>query len=331
MIHHLLGDFATGDRNQSAHWLVGQTVFDVVRHLGGSLGQIPGVVEGGVADQRRVASGRGDACLGAIAGRDAADVELVELLLQVVEVDQGGDATVIVNLDQAVLVLFLGPLVNQTAGECLGHFLAIQSLHLGKDTRLHLVAAILGEEDRQSSVGEVLGQNIEPAGLVRGITAPGVGVQPEEVGARAGGVLHLAFKVVGCVHQDIADICCRVADGNGTIALLGDVILHVTDDGPHVSRGQASGVLVDDFVSSKEAQSVVEGLEGLDHTKDLVVVVIGVGGPGSGAVQVAIGEGRVHIEDHIDTRRIEDGGALVVVKSGLQVIHTDGVDLCFEK
>ena len=129
------------------------------------------------------------------------------------------------------------------------------------------------------------------------------------------------------VHQDVTDIGSRVANGDGAVALLGNVVLHVTDDGTDIEGSQAGGILVDDLVSGEEAEDVVEGLERLNDTKHLLVVGIGVGGPRSGAVEVAIGERGVDVEDHVDTGSIEDGGALVVVEGGLEVVDSDGVDL----
>lgn len=327
VVVHLLGESGGSHRDQRAGGLVGQTVLDVVRNLGGSIGQVPGVVEGRVGDQRSAAGLRVNTGLGAVASGDAAHVQLAELLLEVVVIDQGGDSTVVIDLDEAILILLESPLVNQATGEGLGHLFAVQGLDFGEDTGLDFVAAVLGEENGEGGVGEVLGQDVVAAGLVGGITTPGVGVEAEEVGTGAGGVLHVALEVVESVHQDVPDIGSGVTDGDGAGGLLGDVVLHVTDDGTNVGGSQASGILVDHFVSGEETKNVVEGLEGLDDTKDLPVVGVGVGGPGSSAVQVAIGEGGVDIEDHVDTGGIEDRGALVVVESGLEVVHTDGVDL----
>lgn len=35
--------------------------------------------------------------------------------------------------------------------------------------------------------------------------------------------------------------------------------------------------------------------------------------------------GTVDVDDHVDTGRVEDGGAVVVVQSGVDIVHTDGV------
>lgn len=94
-----------------------------------------------------------------------------------------------------------------------------------------------------------------------------------------------------------------------------------------VFRGGESSILVDNLVTGKETQDVVEVLESLNDTEDLLVVAGVVGGPGLLAVQGAGGEGRVDIENHVDSSRVEDGDTLVVVKAGLQVVDTDGVDL----
>lgn len=95
----------------------------------------------------------------------------------------------------------------------------------------------------------------------------------------------------------------------------------------NVSRGLIDTLLVDNLVTGKETQGVGEVLEGLDDTEDLLVVDRVVGAGRVGAVKRATGQRGVHIENHVDTRSVEDGGTLAVVDIGRQVVHTDGVDL----
>lgn len=331
MVVHLLGDGGAGDRDQLSNGGIGKTVLDVVGDLGGNLGQVPGVVERLAGDEGGLTGLSLDVSLGRVAGGDTVEVELVDLLLEVVEVDESGESVGVVDLDHAVVVILLGPLVNETTGEGLSHLDTVDGLHLSEGTGLDFVAAVLGEEHGDSSVGEVLGQDVVAAGLEVRVTAPGVRVETEEVSAGGGRVLEVTLEVVDGVHENVADISGRVTDGNGTLGVLGDVVFHVTDNSTDVLGGRVDSLLVDDLVSSKETEQVVVVLEALNDTKDLLVVNGAVSGPRSAAVEVATLQRVADIEDHVDTGSVEDRGTLVVVERRLQVVHTDGVDLVWNK
>lgn len=325
MVIHLLGDGAARDLDELAGVGVGQTILDVFGDLGRSGGHPPGVKELAGSDDVGTAGLGLDGGLGDLSRGQAVHVQLAELLLQVVEVDQGRDL-VTVDLDQTVVVVLLGVLIHQTTGEGLGHLLAVQGLHLSEETGVNLVAAVLGEEDGNGSVGEVLGQDVVAAGLVGSVTAPRVGVEAEEVNARVSGVLQVTFEVVSGVGQDGTDIGSRVTDGDGAVGILRDVVLHVTNDRANVGRSQPGGILVDNLVAGEETENIVKVLECLDDTKDLLEVEMAVGSPGLHAVESTIGQGRVDVEDDVNTGRVEDGNALVVVEVGLDVVDTDSVD-----
>lgn len=325
VVKNLLLDGLAGDLDGGAGGSVGQTILDVVGDLGGSFGQVPGVVELAGGNQGGGTGWGLDAGLGLVVGGDTVHVDLVELLLEVVVVDQGLDGVAVLGIDETVVVVLLGPDVHKTTRESLGHLLAVQSLDLGESTRSDIVAAILGEEDREGSVGEVLSQDIVATGFVSGITAPRVGVQTEEVKSRVGGVLQLTLEVSRGIHQDGADIGGGVTNGDGTLGVLGNVLLHITDNGTNILRHGVTGILVDNLVSGEETQDIVEVLEGLDDTENLLEVCGAVGLPGRNTVQSSFGG--VDIEDHVDTGRIENGSTFVVVKSGGQVVNTNSVDL----
>lgn len=112
----------------------------------------------------------------------------------------------------------------------MSHFLAVESLNLGEDTGLDLVAAILGEENRHGRVGEVVSQDVVATRLVRSLATPGVGVQTEEVSLGASRVLHVALEVAIGIHQNVTNIGGGVPDGDGTVGVLSDIVLHITND-----------------------------------------------------------------------------------------------------
>lgn len=293
VVHHLLRNGATSDLNGLADGSVGQTVLDEVGHLGGRSGQAPGVEEVS-RDNAGTAFLRLDGGLRDVAGGEAIHVQLVELVLQGGEVEQSGDL-VAVDLDQTVVVGLLGPLVDQTAGERLGHLLTVQGLHFGESTGEDRVATVLREKDGGGGISELVGQDVVATGLVGSGTAPRVGIQAEKVDARAGGVGHLTLEVGGGIDQDVSDIGSGVANGDGAGGVLGNVVLHVTDDGTLVGWSQPGSSLVDNLVTGKETEEVVKVLEGLNHAEHLGKVDGVVGSPGRRTVEGTIGQRRVDI------------------------------------
>lgn len=327
----LLRDGATFDVDEFAGVGAGEAVVDHVLDLGRSLGQIEGVGEGGVGDEGGVAFGGLDGGLGGVGGLDAGHVELGVLRHEVVVVDEEGGGAVVVELDETVVVGLLGPFVDEAAGEGLGHFRAVDGLHFGEVAGLDVVTAVLGEEDGDRGVGEVLGEDVEAALGVGGVAAPRVGIESEEV--RAGILVVLADEVVEGVHKDGTDIGSRVPNGNGAVKVLCDVILHVTLNClqkcqwtgnckmsgwmtyPNVSRNILDTLFVDDLISGEEGQHVGEVLERFDDPKYLLEIDIVVGAFRVGAVEVSAIQRRVDIQDHVDTSCVEDGCALVVVET----------------
>jgi hypothetical protein len=72
------------------------------------------------------------------------------------------------------------------------------------------VATVFGEEDRDGAVLEDGDELVVAGGFVRGCgSAPGVGIEAEEVGAgRVGAIaVDVALEVFPSVLEDIANIC----------------------------------------------------------------------------------------------------------------------------
>ena len=83
--------------------------------------------------------------------------------------------------------------------------------------------------------------------------------------------------------------------------------------------------IVDEFIAREESHGVWVILERLDHTKDVCKVINVVC---AGRVIAIDGhKGSIHIKYHVDTSRVEDTCALVVIRVGIDVIHADGIDL----
>jgi hypothetical protein len=158
----------------------GDQGFDAV----GDGGQVEVFADAVVADEVGVALGCFEVGGGGVVVLDQSHVELAVLLGQSVVVAAQVHGAVGVGVDDAVVVVFLGPLEDQAAGHD-GHFLAVEDGDFVEGTGLDFVAAVLGEEDGDGAVAEHLDELVVAGGLESGVgAAPGVGVQAEEVGAR---------------------------------------------------------------------------------------------------------------------------------------------------
>ena len=159
------------------------------------------------------------------------------------------------------------------------------------------------------------------------LAAPTVRVEAEEIRRRLIIVVG-ALHVGPCILRNLAHISSGVTNRDGAINVVLDVVLQVALDSPDVHGVVLGrGKIIHDFVGSKEGKGVGEGLEVLDDTEDARKVVLVVRSPWFGAVDALARERRVDIKDQVDTGGIEDGHALGVVESGINVVDTDSVHL----
>ena len=243
--------------------------------------------------------------------------DLVDLGLVVVEVGQGGDLGA-VDGHETVLVGLLEVHVHDTAGPDIGHVWAVEGLDLGELSGGDPVTAVLGEEDRDGQVSEVLG-TLGVAGLVEGgLTAPLVHVDTEEVGLD---VLAAAGEVVSERDTGLGVVVGGVADGDVSVALLLDVLLGVTQGGLDKGRGVGVGVVVGNLVTGEETEDVSEVGKGVD---DLLVAVVQLDGPGW-VDSVDGGVWRGQVSQDVDAGVVERLHALGVVRGGIDSIDTDDV------
>lgn len=158
----------------------GDQIFDTV----GNGGQVKVLADAVVADEVGVALGCFEVGGGGVVVLDQCHVELAVLIRQSVVVAAQVYSAVGVGVDDAVVIVFLGPLKDQTAGHD-SHLLAVEDGHFVEGPRLDLVAAVLGEEDGDGAVAEHFNELVIARGLESGFgAAPRVRVQAEEVGAR---------------------------------------------------------------------------------------------------------------------------------------------------
>ena len=85
--------------------------------------------------------------------------------------------------------------------------------------------------------------------------------------------------------------------------------------------------IVHDLVGGEESHCVGIILEPLNDTKDSRQQGIGVRCPRLSAVDAGLW--RINVKEHVDTSRVEDACALIVVCFRVHVVDADRVDLCY--
>jgi len=155
---------------------------------------------------------------------------------------------------------------------------------------------------------------------------PLIVIEAEEVDLGRCRVRQLTAKVLPSVAEDVGDVSSRVANGDLSVDVLGNVVLHVAGHSANVGGCIVSTLFVDDLVTREESEKVGVRCESLDDAENMVQVIAGVSCPRLDAVNVGSVETVVYIQDHVDTSSVEDGCTLVVVDIGNQVVDSDGVD-----
>lgn len=110
--------------------------------------------------------------------------------------------------------------------------------------------------------------------------------------------------------------------------MLRDVVFQVTLNSANVHGIKLGSVqVVHDFVGSEETERVGQVLEVLDDPKDAGKVVGVIAGPWLGTVNTLALQGRIDIENHVNSGSVEDGGAFGMVEFGVNVVYSNGVHL----
>lgn len=175
-------------------------------------------------------------------------------------------------VDQAVLVCFLDPFVDDGAGPGGGHVGAEDGGLVVEGARRCGVAARLGEEDGDGVVGGLVLEGAVAGGFVGGSTAPLIGVQAEEVEALGG--VGATGEVVLQHGPQFCNIGGGVADGDLAVALLVAVGFHVARGGEDVWGGWRAGRGREDLIPDEEARGVVVLLELIEDRFILVELVL---------------------------------------------------------
>lgn len=85
------------------------------------------------------------------------------------------------------------------------------------------------------------------------------------------------------------------------------------------------GPVIDQLIARKEGHCIIIALEGFDDLENVGKVIEVVGA--RRIVTINGNERCVYIKDHVDTGRVEDAGAFVVVRKRIEVVYSDRVDL----
>jgi hypothetical protein len=85
--------------------------------------------------------------------------------------------------------------------------------------------------------------------------------------------------------------------------------------------------IIHDLVGGEKSQGVWEVLEVLHDAKDAREILRVVACPWLGAIDALTLQRRIDINDHVNARSVEDGGASGVVELRIDVVDSDSVDL----
>ena len=274
---HLQGNLVRSDVHNLSRWLGLDTIPDDFSGVGRENGQGKVAVEALGSDQLGVAHrslGRGSTRrLGSL---KRLEIELGILVPECIEIRQKLSGAIFFRDDhQAVVVVFLRIFVDNTAREDGVHLGSVDSANLGEDTGIRIVAAIFRVKDGHRAVLEAVDQVAVGRLLEITLSAPAVAVQGKEIGVAHVVLIAVfnALEVVVAIPQDGSDIGGRVTDGNGTIGVLGDVVLEISGDGADVGGDDLGRIdVVNDLVSREESQRVGVVLEGLDDGKGAVEI-----------------------------------------------------------
>ena len=247
-----------------------------------------------------------------------------KLLLEVVKVVVGGDGLVVQrDLHQAVVVALHGILVHKTARENRQHLVGENGQDLSERSGGDLVAAKLGEEQRDGVV--VVGLDLlVVAGRGEGrAAAPRVVVEAKHV--HAGHLVVATVEVVRRLQAVLLDVGGRVAHRDKTQVCVALERLDVTHHSLDVDGSRRGVGVVDHLVAGKETQRVVVLGHELDRGQNLVQVHGVVGALGA-LVTRNQRLGHVDVQNQVDARVRQLLHALVVVGGVVDGVDTDGVD-----
>ncbi|KAH3677698.1 hypothetical protein OGATHE_000352 [Ogataea polymorpha] len=212
-----------------------------------------------------------------------------------VGVGHGAYGGVVDGRDKTIVVVLLEVHVHNASGPHVGHLVGEEGRDIGEFSRLDGVAAVLGEEDGNCEVGELL-----------------------EIGSL---VLISAGEVVGRGDSGLGVVVRRVSDWNGTVSPVLHVLLHVSDGSLDERSGVSVGRVCDDLVSGKKSKHVVVLLHHVDHRRVSLV-------QGLRPLRVRGRDRQFRlrkIRNHIDARVLQERHAVAVVSVGIQSIHSDDI------
>lgn len=217
-----------------------------------------------------------------------------------------------------IVVLFLEIHIDDAAGPHFVHVRSIESRNLGESARLNFVATIFGEEDGNIVAFKLCSTLVETRLGKARVAAPRVDVVTPEVD----GVVTVAtIKVGSQVIANLGIVVGGISDANSSVVLGLDIGLHVTNSSLDKSTGIGVGIVVGDFIASKETHDVGVAGKAVDDggVASVEIIVPSRVGTNDGVA------GRGQIGDNVDASIVQHLHALVVVGRRVDGVDTDGV------
>jgi hypothetical protein len=210
--------------------------------------------------------------------------------------------------------------VNDTTGPDLGHLVTIECFNFSELARLNLIATILGEENRDRVVTELVSARLEARLLIVRVTTPGVDVVTPEINAF---FLASAIKVVCHVHTDRRVIVSSITNTHGAVVLGLDIPLHITNSGLDEGAGISCLWVIRDLIPCEETNDVGVLGQLIDHRRiatEQVIVPLGV-------VANNRFTWRGQVGNNVYSSIAEQLHALCMIGLGVNGVYTDSVGI----
>ena len=221
-----------------------------------------------------------------------------------------------------IVIILLEVHVHNATAENWSHLVTIDGLNFGEFTGLNIVASVLGKEQGDVEVFELLDNGFIARFLVGRVTAPGIDVITPEINGFFG---LSAVEVVSHVFADIGIIIGGISDTHGAVILLLDVGLHITNSSLDIGAGFGVGLVVGDFVTGKETDDIGVGSEFVDNGGVAFIEII----VPLGVVTVDGGCRLSQIGNNVDASIVKEFHTLLVILLRVDGIDTDGVGVEF--
>ncbi|KAH3661586.1 hypothetical protein OGAPHI_006434 [Ogataea philodendri] len=230
----------------------------------------------------------------------------------------GGNSVVINHRNKTIIVRFLVVHVHDTTRPDIGHLVGVKCLHLGELSWLLGITTVLGEEHRNSEVGELFGSVLVTRSLESGVTTPFVHVDSIEVSTL---IIVTTGEIVSRSDSGFGVIVSRVSDRNTSVSAALHVLLHISDSCLNEWGSIGVGRVGDHLITSKESENVVVLLHHIDNGDVSVVQFLRPRWISGGNRQRWLGK----VCNHVDASVLQQRHTVGMVFLSVQSINSDHV------